>query len=301
MNRVSRLTVPGMVFALSGCTAGLYAPGIQDILSKESPESVDENFVLNQIKCELHVGVERALYDPNFYPPHHDATHDTGKSVDWLIKDKGWGAKVSYVLTVDEKGSLNPGLTFTSPFQKSGTSFSVGGGLSASSESQRKRTGTVTYAFSDLMKEPYIDHPCRGTDGILIYSELGISQFIWDEAFLTRVPGTIPNAPVSVDSSKPQILNASSEEYTFTVTFGANATPSWKFVRLNVNPTSPFLSDTRYKVQYVSVTLGPVATTSTNNTSAQLSAEAQTIDAANLTSHAIATSIRTSPFFLGAP
>jgi hypothetical protein len=240
--------------------------------------------ILNHIKCEIHEGVYATLYDPRFFPQ----TPTTGKSVDWLL---AWGAKVSYVLTVDEKGSFNPGLSYKNALERAGTFVSIGGGIQTSTEAQRKETGAVTYAFSDLLKES-LPPNCSDQDGILIHSDLKIKEFISNKVFVTRVPGTVPVKPGVIDASKPQVLNAFSDEITFTVVYGGSVTPSWTFVRLSVNPTSPLISATRSKIQYVTITLGPVQVPSNPTTAAQLTTEAQAIDNANLIGHAVASALQ---------
>jgi hypothetical protein len=276
------LLIVGIAALVSGC--GLTVPDMQNFGGDQDHEEADENLILNHIKCEIHAGVQTALYDPRFFPP----SPTTGKSVDWL---RSWGAKVSYVLTADEKSSLNPGLGWKNPFEQMGTFQFIGGGLQSSAEAQRKETGAVTYAFVDLMKEPPIKDGCADQNGILIHSNLRIAEFISNKVFVTRVPGTVPNIPVSIDSAKSQILNAFSDEITFTVIYGGNVTPSWFFVRLSVNPTSPLFNGMRTKIQYVTITLGPVQVQSTATTAAQLGVEAQLLDSANLTGHAVASAL----------
>jgi hypothetical protein len=269
--------------AVSGC--GLRVPSLQNYGNDIPAEKADENLIINQLKCEIHQGIYSTVYDPNFYPP----SSTTGKSPDWLLT---WGAKVSLVLTADEKGSFNPGLSYKNPFQKMGTFASVSGGLQSSAEAQRKETIAVTYAFSDLMKEALSPNGCSDGHGVLIHSDLRIGEFISNKIFLTRVPGTIPGEPKSIDaSSKPLIMSAFSDEITFILTYGGSVTPSWNFVRLSVDPTSPLLSATRTKTQYVTITLGPVAPSSPTQ-AAKLEAEADELNNANLIGHAVATALQ---------
>jgi hypothetical protein len=276
------LLMIGLAGALNGC--GLFVPDMQNF-GGDQKEGADENTILNHIKCEIHAGVQTALYEPWFFP--YDPTKGY-KSVDWL---RGWGAKVSYVLTVDEKSQLNPGLSWRNPLGPVGTFQSISGGLQTSAEAQRKETGAVTYAFADLLNEAPITDGCADQNGFLIHSNLRIAEFIANKIFTTRVPGTVPNKPVSVDpSSKPQVLNAFSDEITFTVTYGGSITPSWTFVRLSVNPTSPLFAATRFKIQYVSITVAAV-TPSTPTTAAVIYPEGQFIDSANLIGHAVASSL----------
>jgi hypothetical protein len=260
-----------------------------DSVGQHNFEEEDENRILNHIQCEIRRGIENALYDPRFYPP--PSSPNPPKSIDWI---KTWGAKVSYVFTVDEKGSLAPGVSWKNSFAKKGTSIALGGGLQGSAESQRKETGAVTYAFTDWIsdKPPATPLSCAvAQDGVQIDSDLKIADFINNKLFVARVPGTLPNAPKALNADKPLTLSTFSDELTFTVSYGANATPSWIFVRLSVNPSGSLLSDTRTKTQYVSITLGPVAQPSTTTTAPLLNAEAQQIDSANLVGHAFETAL----------
>jgi len=283
--KFAHLLLISVSLAVAGCTGGLTTPELRDFFDAEPTQEADENLILNEIRCEIRTGVENALYDKRFNPP----TSTTGKSPDWLLK---WGAKVSYVLTGDDKASLNPGVSWENPFRKMNTFVSLAFGVQSSAESTRKETGAVTYAFSDLLKQ----QPCNPPKGILIHSDLKIPEFISDKVFITRVPGTVPTAPRTIDTSTPQILNAASEEITFVVIYGGNFTPSWKFVRISVNPSmgTPLLSGTRTKTQYASITLGPIEKPADSVNAPRLSGPAETIDSANLIGHAVSTAIQNS-------
>ena len=283
MNKLSSLSgTLAVSLMVGGC--GLRVPELQNLGGGQQAQEADENTILNHIKCEIHFGVQNTLYDPRFYPP----TTSTGKSPKWLLD---WGAKVTYVLTDTEKNTLNPGLSYTNPFSKAGTLFSLGGGLETSAEAQRRETGAVTYAFSDLLKEAPIRN-CDDQNGILIHSNLRIAEFISNKVFPTRVPGTTPDKPVSIDDSKPLVLNAFTDEITFTVAYGASITPSWTFVRLSVNPNSPLYGASRTNIQYVTITIGKVQSPSSSSSAAQLSQEAQILESANLIGHAVSTALR---------
>jgi hypothetical protein len=279
-----------MAGGVGGC--GLVVPNMQNFGGDQDNEEADENTILNHIKCEIHAGVQTALYDPRYYP--YNAKRGD-KNVDWL---RGWGAKVSYVLTVDEKSQLNPGLSWKNPLIPTGTFQSISGGLQTSAEAQRKETGAVTYAFADLLNETPITDGCVDQNGFLIHSNLRIAEFISNKVFLTRVPGTYPDKPNTTDpSSKPQIVNAFSDEITFTVIYGGNITPSWTFVRLSVNPTSPLFGAMRSKIQYVTITVAQLVTKSNPTTAAVINDQGQVIDSANLIGHAVSSALvnATSP------
>lgn len=284
---------------VSAC--GLKVPDLQEFGRDQnvdpqlpSREALSENTILNHLKCEIHLGVQSVIDDPNFV-----GNPRGGRKPSWLIgtgvgTDLGWGAKVSYVLTADEKNQFNPGLSYTNPFAKMGTLFSLSGGIQSSAEARRKETGAVTYAFADLMnREARIPATgCENQDGVLIRSNLKIADFIRNKVFVTRVPGTTPDDAVTIDSGPPQILNAFSDEITFTIIYGASITPSWVFVRLSVNPEAPLLSAERTKTQYVTITVAPILTRSSRQSAAKISEEGQLIDSANLIGHSVASAIR---------
>jgi len=256
---------------------------MQEFYRDKTDEKLDENIVVNQIKCELHKGVQDALT--------HQAT--LGNNVEWL---KTWGAKVTLTLTADEKGGLAPGLTFTSPYDSaivklaSGNqtvpqSFSLAAGVSASADATRKEAIGFTYAFADLLKERPIQ-ACDNENGILIHSDLKIGDFIDSKVFIASIPGSVSEGSVASPYS------TFSDEISFVVAYGANATPTWKLVQISASSNSPFANATRTKTQDIILTLGPVAVSGGAAGPAQLSLDAQAAHAAALTGQAVATSIQ---------
>lgn len=128
--------------ALGGC--GLATPSMQEI--GQSPERVplDKNALVGEIKCEITRGVYAALHDPRF---GGDAKNP-GNSVNWF---RQWVVKADLAMTVDDKGTFGPGVTFTSPFGTAAQSVSVGIGVQVSSEAQRKEEVGFIYALNDLV------------------------------------------------------------------------------------------------------------------------------------------------------
>jgi hypothetical protein len=242
---------------------------MQAMTGDRTDEKIDENVVVNQVKCELHKGVQDALI--NY------ADKDSGKGeVDWL---KGWGAKVTFTLTVDEKGGVSPGLTFVSPYEISSQTVSLGLGGSLSSEATRKETIGYTFAFSDLLKGTPIKE-CSNENGTVIHSDLKISEFIDSKAFLARVPGS-----VSANSDKAP-YSTFSDQITFVVVYSGNLTPSWKLVRLSANSGGNFLTASHSKTQDVLITLSEIEAGN------KLTAEAQAEHQAALIGQAVADALR---------
>lgn len=224
---------------LGGC--GLHLPGLEGLTESADVEKADENIIVNQVKCELRKGVQETLNDPFFKTPGPL----TGNRVDWL---NNWAAQVSMDLTVEEQSALNPGISLTEPFSApSKASRGLAVGVQSSADATHKESIQFTYSFAALNAIPARSAPCADENGILIHSDLKIADFIKNKAFIARVPGSLPASG----------YDGFSYEATFKVIFGGNATPSWKFVRLSVNPTGNLLSATQTRTQHVLLTIGP--------------------------------------------
>src|SRR5271155_2823692 len=163
--------IPLMSVLLSGC--GLAVPEMEEFYEKPTDEKFFENIIANNIKCELHKGVQETLDHFGNDP-----------SILWL---KSWGATVTLKITADEKSSLSPSATVTNILENSVKSFPVGGdvttaqtsalglGAQGSADATRVETISFTYAFRDLLAEGRINGPCDHEDGILIRSDLKIA------------------------------------------------------------------------------------------------------------------------------
>ncbi len=225
-------------FLLGGC--GLTIPAMEGF-SQKTPEGLEENTIINQVKCELHLGVQEALA----------RQLKNGNQLDWL-RDK-WGAKVTMNLTVDEKGTLAPGLSFTSPFEKVTQTFTANLGATASAQATRKEAVTFSYGFKKLLAEPHIAQPCSNEDGILIHSDLKIAEFVTNKALLAQILDT-----TDANATGGYPFSSFSDDVTFVVAVGATATPTFKLVRFSANSSSPLVSAARTKTQDILVTLSPL-------------------------------------------
>jgi hypothetical protein len=190
------------VFPLCGCSFGILTPEIEDFPITQDQEHLLENTLVNNIKCEITLGYLNAVQKIGPGPLHND--------ISWF---NDWGATATLKLTVDEKGSLSPGLSVTKPFENVITTFPTGGnvtspqsfsfglGVSGSADATRVETISFTYSFKDLWKE-YQAHPFSSCNehekGTMIQSDLKIRQFIYNKLFIASVPGSIePNAPIA--------------------------------------------------------------------------------------------------------
>jgi hypothetical protein len=260
-----RFSIPlfGVIAAVSVGGCGLNVPEMQEWYEPREQQKITENRLINHIKCELHKGVDDAI------DKYYGAGKRSGLSAEWI---KSWLATVTLKLTVDEKGTANPGISWVRPLSDTRT-FSLGAGVNGSSDATRIETISFTYPLKDLRTAGKIVNPCSNPREVLIEGDLKIGQFLDKKVFLTTVPGTIIGP-----------YSAFSYQVTFAVVYGGTITPSWRLVELTVNPDSPFLSATRTRTHDVTITLAPPGDPA--------AAEAAAIHNAALIGQAVASAIR---------
>jgi hypothetical protein len=276
------------LLAVGGC--GLYVPE-KDFLARDT---VDENgfssagsletAIVTQIKCEITRGLWRVAN-----------SQALSSRVPWLYsiirgkkgeQDLGWGTAVNLLIQVEEQGALSPGLSLVEPFHNAynitagatslpltpadlakptiaaiSRSFTLGVGASASAKATRQETIAFTFENYKLLKhaEKFVrpeGYPCdkvgtRGS-GILIESDLKIDDFIYDKATIAALGNVIDTEYTWAP------FNTFQEQLTFVATFGGGVTPTWKFARATVNPSSNTASVQRADTHTVTITLGPL-------------------------------------------
>jgi hypothetical protein len=262
---------------VGGC--GLHVPGLQGEFESKDYEKANENIIVNQIECELTHGIQETLNDPFFKTPGPLR----GNSVDWLDT---WAAQVTLDLTVEDKSTLSPGISLTEPYSApSKSSRGIGIGVQGSADATHKESMSFAYSFADLYARKLPATHCANENGVLIHSDLQIADFIKNKAFVARVPGSLPASG----------YNGFSDELTFVVIYSANITPSWKFIRLSVNPTGTLFNGMRTRSQHVLITVGPAKSgtpATTPNQPAALAEQPQSLHEAGQIGHAVATAIQ---------
>ena len=246
---------------LTGC--GLYVPEKDPLTTNDidprngmSRQGKIESNIIANIRCEITKGLYRAVSTGN---------------VPWLA---GWGTSISLNLTWEEMSSVNPGILYTTPIGGSGV-FSGSAGVSGSAHSTRNEAITFTLENKTLLQEAMLtSHSRQGLDcaaaedGVTVSSDLKIDEFIYDKASIAG-----GNEARTGPIENPQ-FSTFQETLTFVVSFGGNVTPSWKFIRLSVNPSEQFLAASRTKSSQVIITLGPLAKPSKPAGAAQLALQA---------------------------
>jgi hypothetical protein len=257
----SPFSAPILALLVSGC--GLYVPEMQEWYEPPENQKVTENLIINHIKCELHKGVDDAIQK------YYGAGKRSGYTAEWI---KSWLATVTLKLTVDEKSSVNPGVSWVHALSDART-FTLGAGFNASSDATRIETISFTYPLSVLRSGGRIVNPCENAGDVLIEGDLKIGQFIDKKVFLSTVPGTIIGP-----------YSAFSYEVTFVVVYGGAATPTWKLVEFTANPDSPFVNASRTRTHDITITLAPPGD--------QAAVEAASIHNAALIGQAVASALR---------
>jgi hypothetical protein len=232
--------------SLAGC--GMFVPQKDPLHENDVDQQgrsrqgkIESNIIAN-IRCEVSKGLYKAVA--------------TGE-VPWLAE---WGTAISLNLTWEDQSSINPNIIYTSPFGIAGANtFSLGAGVNGSAHATRNEAITFTLDNQILLQEAILQSRtqsglnCRALEsGATVESDLRIDEFIYDKA-------TIAGGHEARTRKKqyPQ-FSTFQETLTFVLSLGGNVTPSWKFIRLSVNPSGPFVNATRTNTSQVIITLGPI-------------------------------------------
>jgi hypothetical protein len=102
--------------SLSGCGLPTHTPDLQEFWGTSEDANKKVKLVVKQVKCELTRAVRLIVRDDI-----DDALkYGQPRSMDWL---KTWAVDASFLFTIDEKSSFNPGVSFNTPMQNAITSF----------------------------------------------------------------------------------------------------------------------------------------------------------------------------------
>lgn len=234
-----------VVGALAGC--GTYTPDIE-LSNEPHATAILINKILDHVKCELRAAVIQVVdYDKQQAKLNHKKKRD----LVWL---DNMTAKISIKLIVDEKGTLNPGVTFKQPLPAS-QSYSTALGALLSSDATRTENVDYTYVIATDFLHPkvhYVNRPkvCVEEGGILLHGNLKIDDWL----FGVTLPYYLPN---NVDNIAPDVLT---HEVAFVVVASGSVTPSWSLVRVSANTAGSLAAAARTSTGDVIVSLAPAKT-----------------------------------------
>lgn len=241
---------------------GTYTPDIE--LSKEPHATAFLiQKIVDNVKCQLRLAVRSAIaYDK----ANAAIQPDKKRHLQWLDSS---AAKLSLKLIADEKGSLNPGLTFKQLLPSAVNGFpnktsvttpqSQSLGLGALLSSDATRTENVDYTF--VVKTDFLENQaiyanaapnCVPTGDEPLEGNLKIEDWLDGVTFPFYQPG-------NVDQVAPDVLT---HEVEFVVVASGSITPSWTLVQVSANTAAAFANAGRTITGDVIVSIGPAKGTS---------------------------------------
>lgn len=217
-----------VIIALSVSGCGRVTPDFEITQGGPNDLSPFVQAVTSHIACEVQDAVSYV-------------TREDSRLRDELRK---WSAELTLTLTVDEKSSLSPGVTYTAPHI-----FSLSGGVTTSSDATRYLEMTW-YLFFDKFTDSPQNQECIPKGVASIEGDLRIKQSLFAALYATSVHG---NADATDKFGQIKVVK---HHVTFEVTVGASATPTWKFVHVTANPDGPFAEVTRKRTDDLLITMG---------------------------------------------
>lgn len=211
------------------------------------------------VACEISHGLWKAAH-----------IEGASKTLAWLTK---YGALVTFKLVAEDQSAFNPNASFISPIPGMQT-FAVSIGASGTANATQTRTFQTTYPDGTLYNDAKINHQigiddCKNREkGIMIESNLGIADYIYDTAFQAARSVN----PDKLTTTAP--LSQMQYEINFVASVGGNLTPTWKFTKVNVNSSGSLLTATRTNTSDVLMTIGPLNEDTRNLHSAALTGTA---------------------------
>jgi hypothetical protein len=232
-------------FLLSGC--GLFVPEIQENPFAPGHAVLMVQAIANSVHCEM----GNALKDVLIADLETAKKYHQKPITEFLLR---WGTEMTLTLTIDEKSSLGPNLTWMPPSPASAI-FTLGAGLGGAADATRTEKMSFYYLVPDLLKLPYCATGVQMGDenSLLVRSDLKLKEWLQD--YLSIIGTQVGQAPVTSSGAlKDTVL---SHDIKFDITTSGNITPSWKLTRVTANPTGPLFSTSRDRTHDLTITMGP--------------------------------------------
>ncbi|MGY3238127.1 hypothetical protein ACVWZ4_001216 [Bradyrhizobium sp. USDA 4472] len=254
--KVAALVSAACCFMVGGC--GTYLP---DIVAPNEPHATAFliNRILNHAKCELRDAVIAAHNNDL-----KNALRCHTRRLTWLDKAK---AKITIKLIAEEKGSLNPGLSFKQLLPSATTNFSnrtsistpqsTALGLGGLLQADATRTENIDYTYdvaADFLNNQTHDlvepRPCIEKGGIFLDADLKVQDWL-DGATLPFLISA--NVPSEVGTTAPDVLT---HEANFVAMANGNITPSWTLVNVSANTAANLIAAGRTTTGDIIISLG---------------------------------------------
>jgi hypothetical protein len=247
-----------VVLCVSTAGCGLRTPDME-ISSDQNATLKVVNNIMSHVEDELGCAINQLIKEDKL---DAESAH-VPRAYPWLDKST---AQISLKLTVDEKSTLNAGLSYSDFFTNSIStigktiittprSFAFGANIGGSSDATRIDNSDYTFSVADAFVkdkdyEPTNGRACEASakyDGVLFNSQLHIRD--WLESRLAQFE-LHPEAKQAV----PDTLTT---DITFVVMYSGNITPTWHLVPVSYNTGgSPFFNAARTRTDDVIISIG---------------------------------------------
>jgi hypothetical protein len=296
--------------ALSGC--GTYVPEMQEFWGNHADASVNVNNLTGQVACELGQAIRYVI------------DFDKKQPTQYLKVLEKWGVQVTLNLIVEEKTTLNPGVSLNTPmhnapvnfagetlpaggspllasvaaastysFLSTAQSYSFGIGGQFSSDATRNDKYQFFYKVTDFLKggkhwqEGRTESTCIPSDpaNATLFPHGDLKIREWMEAMVgPQISGTGDLTPTSA--------NGITHDVKFVIVTDGNVSPTWKLVRVSANTNSPLFDAMRTRTQEAIITLGPLDQSKGPGAPSSLSVNAENSHFAQEIGSAVAQALR---------
>lgn len=262
--------------ALSGC--GYYVPDMQEVWGEPNDAAINVNKLTGQIACELGQAIRYVIdFDEKQHTQH-------------LKVLEKWGVQVTLNLVVEEKTTLNPGVSLNTPmhnvpvnfagetlpaggsallasvaaastysFASLPQSYSFGIGGQFSSDANRNDKYQLFYKVTDFLKGGKhwqggrTDRTCIPTEpaNATLFPHGDLKIMDWMVTLVQpQFSGTGDLSPTSA--------NGITHDVKFVIVTDGNVSPQWHLVRVSADTNSPLFDAMRTRTQEAIITLGPL-------------------------------------------
>jgi hypothetical protein len=296
--------------ALLLANCGTYVPGVGEIYDREDPTNLVDA-IIGHVQCELQNQIQFIILDDMDLASTLDQStgKPRGRQLAWLDR---WAAQTTLTLTVDEKTTLSPGVTYNKVLSNAvavfpngnvttGQSFNLGIGATASSDGTQKATIAWETDFKKITSKKSLAQArivrdklyqtardantseipsiCTNQNGILIEGDLRLRDWLYMALRPAFVKGGVIGdyADALKDEARTSKKDVLQDQITFAVQYSGNVTPSWKLMQVSANSTGSLFGAQRSRTEDLLITLGPSNGDGTLQTKAQNEALASAI------------------------
>jgi hypothetical protein len=230
--------------ALAGC--GFYVPEIQEFPADSVDGELLVQSIVANINCEIANAVNYVIAEDIRLAPANGG-HRTAAWFD------DWGIQTTLLLTLDEKGSVNPVVNWLPP-SPANSIFNLGGTVTFQADANRI---DKLNSFNTVQQFKKKGCSQRSNGVFLLSSDLKLREWLVD-VILAKNTGGIS---IPTDANGPFKSNVISHEVKFEVTTSGGLTPGLKLTRVAINQSGNFLTASRDRTHDLTITLGPVTST----------------------------------------